>query len=302
MAARNTVKGKGSRKAAVARPPVARLRDRLNSRRSSKLLAALAEPERLRIVQCLEKGAFTVSEICKAMRSPLANVSHHLQYLRHVGLVRVERRGRNMLYSLAPGLFRPPEGDAPPAFDFGVCRVELAGVVETGAIERAMTAESSSGSRSKDRKTSAAAEAEAPRVEGDWTGQWTPSNAGNASTARGQGRKEIACAVEGNGPGLWRAIFKGESGHAYEYTVEMEGRLEGGAVLFKGSTNLGPENGGVFDWLGRATDKQFVGFYSSAHFTGVFVLKRAPKVRPKGLVSPKPNSQITPLSRPPARL
>jgi DNA-binding transcriptional ArsR family regulator len=259
----------------IKKRPIARLRDRLDSKRSSRLLAALAEPQRLRIVQCLEKGPCSVGEICRALRSPLANTSHHLQYLRHVGLVRVQRRGRNMLYSLAPGLFRPPEGDAPPAFDFGVCRLELGGVVDkvTGAnVAAERPARSESRSRQK-----ASATVDLPAVEGTWIGQWRPSNAGNASVARGKGRPEIRCVVEARGPGVWHATFEGESGHAYKYAVEMEGRLEGGAVLFKGSTNLGEQNGGVFDWVGRATDKQFAGFYSSSHYTGVFNLKRAKK-------------------------
>src|SRR5439155_11684920 len=115
----------------------------------------------------------------------------------------------------------------------------------------------------------------APRVEGTWIGEWQPSDAANASVARGPGRKEIRCIVEDRGGGLWHATFEGESGHAYKYSVEMEGRLEGGAVLFKGSADLGERNGGVFDWLGRATEEQFVGYYSSAHYTGVFSLKRA---------------------------
>ena len=74
---------------------------------------------------------------------------------------------------------------------------------------------------------------------------------------------------------MWHATFQGESGHAYKYSVEMEGRQEGGAVLFKGSADLGERNGGVFDWLGRATEDQFVGYYSSADYAGVFSLKRA---------------------------
>ena len=49
------------------------------------------------------------------------------------------------------------------------------------------------------------------------------------------------------------------------------------AVLFKGTTDLGEQDGGVFDWVGRATDDQFVGFYTSGHYTGVFSLKRVKK-------------------------
>jgi len=273
MAARRVAKS-ASRRTGIDKRPVERLRDRLDSKRSSKLLAALAEPERLRIVQCLEKSACSVTEICTALRSPLANTSHHLQYLRHVGLVRVQRRGRNMLYSLSPGLFRPPEGDAPPAFEFGSCRVELSGVAEkatvAGALEHTRV-------RPRGRGKKLAEAEHPPQVAGRWVGEWTPSNAADSSLARGEGRKEIVCVVEARSEGVWHATFEGESGHAYRYSVEMEGRLEGGAVIFKGATDLGAENGGVFDWVGRASDEQFVGFYTSSYYTGVFSLKRAKK-------------------------
>jgi ArsR family transcriptional regulator len=258
-------KGRG-RPAAGAVP---RLRDRLNANRSSRLLGALADPERLRIIQCLESGPRAVGEVCRALGSPLANVSHHLQNLRHAGLVRAQRRGRNVIYSLTPNLFRPPDGDAPAALDFGSCRVELGRAADLPPIPGPQTAPDRSGARSARRP------APAPRVEGRWSGQWQPSGAANASTARGQGRKEIACVVKSVGGGTWHATFQGESGHAYAFNVIMHGRQEGDAVLFKGSADLGEQNGGVFDWLGRATERQFVGYYSSAHYTGVFSLKRS---------------------------
>jgi hypothetical protein len=50
----------------------------------------------------------------------------------------------------------------------------------------------------------------------------------------------------------------------------------GKAVLFKGTTDLGARDGGIFDWVGRATDKEFIGFYTSAYSTGVFSLTRTP--------------------------
>ena len=58
----------------------------------------------------------------------------------------------------------------------------------------------------------------------------------------------------------------------------MQGRPEGDTVIFKGSIDLGEQNGGVFDWVGRANEEQFVGFYSSAYYTGVFNLKCGKKI------------------------
>jgi DNA-binding transcriptional ArsR family regulator len=275
MATRRASAAAGGKRA--RRPPVARLA----SKRSARLLGALAEPERLRIIQSLESGPpRSVGEISRALGSPLANVSHHLQHLRRAGLVRRKRRGRHILYSLAPALFRPPEGGAPAVLDLGPCRVHLAG--GDTAWDPIASADGPPKSRGPGRGRRGAATAghddlqHAPRIEGAWTGRWEPTSAANASTARGKGRKEIVCVVQSRG-GSWQATFEGESGHPYRYAVEMEGRLVGGAVLFKGSTDLGEENGGVFDLLGRATDDQFVGYYSSAHYTGVFSLRRVKK-------------------------
>ena len=54
----------------------------------------------------------------------------------------------------------------------------------------------------------------------------------------------------------------------------MEGRLVGGVVMFKGTADLGARDGGVYDWIGRAVDGEFVGFYTSATYTGVFSMTR----------------------------
>ena len=54
----------------------------------------------------------------------------------------------------------------------------------------------------------------------------------------------------------------------------MEGRLVGGVVMFKGTADLGPRDGGVYDWIGRANNDEFVGFFTSAAYTGVFSMTR----------------------------
>ena len=61
---------------------------------------------------------------------------------------------------------------------------------------------------------------------------------------------------------------------AYKYAIAMEGRAAGKTVLFKGTADLGSKDGGVYDWIGRATEKEFVGFYTNAYYTGVFTLTR----------------------------
>jgi DNA-binding transcriptional ArsR family regulator len=90
------------------------------------MLAALAAPERLRIVDFLREGPHTVSEIAQMLKEPIVNASHHLMVLRHAKLVRSERRGRFMMYSLAPGVFHHEEDPASAEhLNLGCCRIEI---------------------------------------------------------------------------------------------------------------------------------------------------------------------------------
>src|SRR5947209_4318247 len=84
-----------------------------------------------------------------------------------------------------------------------------------------------------------------------------------------------------NKNGTWQATFEGECGRPYKYTIIMEGRQAGDVVLFKGTTDLGEKDGGVYDWIGRATSQEFIGFYTSAKYTGTFRLTPKKEDRPK---------------------
>jgi ArsR family transcriptional regulator len=90
------------------------------------MLRALADPDRLRIVQCLRDGPRNVSELAGLLGEEVVNVSHHLGVLRHAGLVCDEKRGRFVVYSLHPDVFNPRQ-DAPGAehLDLGCCRLEI---------------------------------------------------------------------------------------------------------------------------------------------------------------------------------
>ena len=73
----------------------------------------------------VEKNVSALSEL---PGSDIANVSHHLGVLRHAGLVRDEKQGRCVVYSLHPDIFRPREpGQAVDVLDLGCCRLELGG-------------------------------------------------------------------------------------------------------------------------------------------------------------------------------
>lgn len=102
------------------------MRDRLQSDKCARFLKALADPDRLKIVQCLQTGPKNVTDLSQALGKELANVSHHLGVLRHAGLVQDEKDGKFVVYSLHPDVFRPKDsGDSTDVFDLGCCRLEL---------------------------------------------------------------------------------------------------------------------------------------------------------------------------------
>lgn len=114
----------------------------------------------------------------------------------------------------------------------------------------------------------------APDVAGAWTGVWSAYNPAQAASAPREMCKSLSANVAQRDD-VWQATFEGDCGRPYKYTIKMEGRQVGKVVLFKGTTDLGANDGGVYDWIGRANDKEFVGFYTSAYYTGVFNLSRA---------------------------
>lgn len=63
-------------------------------------LSAFGEPTRITIVRALTTGVKTVTELAKAAKSEMVNVSHHLSVMKAAGVVSVERDGRFMRYSL----------------------------------------------------------------------------------------------------------------------------------------------------------------------------------------------------------
>jgi DNA-binding transcriptional ArsR family regulator len=100
--------------------------DPIQPNRCAQRLSALAAPERLRIVRFLRGGPRNVTEIAAMLRTAPVNVSHHMAVLRTAGLVRGKKRGRFVLYSLAPGLLQlEGEAEATEFLDLGCCRLEM---------------------------------------------------------------------------------------------------------------------------------------------------------------------------------
>jgi hypothetical protein len=111
-------------------------------------------------------------------------------------------------------------------------------------------------------------------ISGNWTGTWSNFNPGQTTS-----QPNVVCAKldakVAMVNGVWEAAFEGDCGRPYKYSIKMEGRQSGNAVLFKGTADLGQADGGVYDWIGRANNSDFIGFYTNAFSTGFFNLKKA---------------------------
>ena len=68
------------------------------------VLAALADPVRLRILRLVGQRELCVCELVDALRIPQYRVSRHLTALRRLGLVAARREGRWMHYRRGPAL------------------------------------------------------------------------------------------------------------------------------------------------------------------------------------------------------
>jgi ArsR family transcriptional regulator len=95
----------------------------------AKLLQAIAEPNRIRIIECLTEGAKNVTELAKLLSVEIVNVSHHLGVLRSARLVASKKKGRFVVYSLNPEFFNASvngEGRSSTTnLDLGWCKIEI---------------------------------------------------------------------------------------------------------------------------------------------------------------------------------
>ncbi|HYA35284.1 MAG TPA: metalloregulator ArsR/SmtB family transcription factor [Candidatus Binataceae bacterium] len=62
---------------------------------------AMGEPLRLRILQELERGEMSVSDLAGRVHSTQPNVSKHLKVLQDVGLLKRRQQGNSAFYAIA---------------------------------------------------------------------------------------------------------------------------------------------------------------------------------------------------------
>lgn len=102
-------------------------KDPLQPKRCAELLAALAAPERLKIVRFLADGRHNVTEIAEMLAVPAVNVSHHLHVLKVSRLIEGKKKGRFVWYSLRSGVLEEAVAAGVPgeALNLGCCQLLL---------------------------------------------------------------------------------------------------------------------------------------------------------------------------------
>ncbi len=68
---------------------------------AAECLRTLAHPHRLRMVQMLLQGDYTVSELAEACQLPSAMASEHLRLMQRCGFLTSEKDGRKVFYRVA---------------------------------------------------------------------------------------------------------------------------------------------------------------------------------------------------------
>src|SRR6266516_4590712 len=68
---------------------------------AAQCLKTLAHPHRLRMVQMLLRGRYTVGELAEACGIPSHMASEHLRLMQRCGFMTSEKDGRNVYYQIA---------------------------------------------------------------------------------------------------------------------------------------------------------------------------------------------------------
>lgn len=76
------------------------MRAELQFNNSCGCFFALSDRTRQRILEMLREHEMCVSEICQEFEIAQPSISHHLDVLKRMGLVRGRRRGREVYYEL----------------------------------------------------------------------------------------------------------------------------------------------------------------------------------------------------------
>jgi ArsR family transcriptional regulator, arsenate/arsenite/antimonite-responsive transcriptional repressor len=73
--------------------------------RTESFFKAISDPTRRRILKLLKKRSMTAGEIAEVFSITMGSLSHHYNVLKAADLVRAERRGQQIVYSINTSVF-----------------------------------------------------------------------------------------------------------------------------------------------------------------------------------------------------
>ena len=87
--------------------------------RTEEVFKALADPNRRKILKLLKAGSRTAGEIAAEFSITKGSMSHHFNVLKAADLIRSERRGQSIVYSLNTTVFEDVAGLVLDLFETG---------------------------------------------------------------------------------------------------------------------------------------------------------------------------------------
>jgi ArsR family transcriptional regulator len=76
-----------------------------NNMRTESIFKAISDPSRRKILDLLKQGSMNAGELAEAFSMTKGSLSHHFNVLKAADLVRTERRGQQIVYSLNTSVF-----------------------------------------------------------------------------------------------------------------------------------------------------------------------------------------------------
>jgi ArsR family transcriptional regulator, arsenate/arsenite/antimonite-responsive transcriptional repressor len=73
--------------------------------RTQEVFKAISDPTRRQVLKLLQRGSKTAGELADAFDITKGSMSHHFNVLKAADLVRCERRGQQLVYSLNTTVF-----------------------------------------------------------------------------------------------------------------------------------------------------------------------------------------------------
>ncbi len=73
--------------------------------RTQEVFKAISDPTRRHILKLLQSGSMNAGELSEAFAMTKGSLSHHFNVLKAADLVRTERRGQQIVYSLNTTVF-----------------------------------------------------------------------------------------------------------------------------------------------------------------------------------------------------